>query len=114
MPETGRQARVLSGFRPTGRMHAGHWFGNVGNLVHLQDAHDCFVFIADRHMLTTDYDRTETLPGRVRALVLDLLAAGSHPSRPGIVEDVAAAGAARVRLVVDDTMKAVRAAMGLG
>ena len=81
MPETGRTARVLSGFRPTGRMHAGHWFGNVGNLVRLQDAHECFVFIADWHMLTTDYDRTETLPGRVRDLVLDLLAAGIDPER---------------------------------
>jgi len=62
-------------------MHIGHWFGNVMNLVRLQETHDCFIFIADWHMLTTDYDRTEQLPERVRELVLDLLAAGIDPSR---------------------------------
>jgi len=62
-------------------MHVGHWFGNVMNMVRLQGSHDCFYFIADWHMLTTDYDRTELLPGRVRELVLDLLAAGVDPER---------------------------------
>jgi len=79
--ETGRRARVLTGFRPTGPMHVGHWFGNVLNMVRLQETHDCFVFIADWHMLTTDYDRTDQLPGRVEELVLDLLAAGIDPER---------------------------------
>jgi len=51
------------------------------NLVRLQETHDCFIFIADWHMLTTDYDRTEQLPERVRELVLDLLAAGIDTSR---------------------------------
>lgn len=62
-------------------MHVGHWFGNVLNMVRLQDTHDCFVFIADWHMLTTDYDRTAQLPGRIDELVLDLLAAGIDPAR---------------------------------
>jgi tryptophanyl-tRNA synthetase len=62
-------------------MHVGHWFGNVLNMVRLQETHDCFVFIADWHMLTTDYDRTDQLPGRVEELVLDLLAAGIDPER---------------------------------
>jgi tryptophanyl-tRNA synthetase len=62
-------------------MHIGHWFGNVTNLVRLQETHDCFIFIADWHMLTTDYDRTEQLPARLQELVLDLLAAGIDPSR---------------------------------
>jgi tryptophanyl-tRNA synthetase len=81
MPETGRKARVLTGFRPTGPMHVGHWFGNVLNMVRLQETHDCFVFIADWHMLTTDYDRTDQLPDRIHELVLDLLAAGIDPER---------------------------------
>jgi tryptophanyl-tRNA synthetase len=62
-------------------MHVGHWFGNVTNLVRLQETHDCFIFIADWHMLTTDYDRTDQLPGRIEELVLDLLGAGIDPSR---------------------------------
>ncbi len=62
-------------------MHVGHWFGNVLNMIHLQEEHDAFYFIADWHMLTTDYDRTAELPERVRGLVLDLLAAGIDPKK---------------------------------
>ena len=67
---------MLTGYRPTGALHVGHWFGNVENMLRLQDTHDAFFFIADWHALTTDFDRTEELPGRVRAMVLDWLAAG--------------------------------------
>jgi tryptophanyl-tRNA synthetase len=73
--------RVLTGYRPTGALHLGHWAGNIENMLRLQDEHDCFFFIADWHMLTTDYDRTDLLPGRVRELVLDWLAAGLDPKR---------------------------------
>ncbi len=63
-------------------MHLGHWAGNVENAVRLQEeGYDCFYFVADWHMLTTDYDRTEALPDRVQGLVLDLLAAGLDPER---------------------------------
>jgi len=78
---SGPTGRVLTGFRPTGPMHVGHWFGNVMNLVRLQEDHEAFYFIADWHMLTTHYDRTDELPGYVRMLVLDLLAAGVDPNR---------------------------------
>jgi len=74
-----RRARVLTGYRPTGPLHIGHWFGNVLNMLRLQREHDAFFFIADWHALTTDYDRTEDLPGLVRDLVLDFLAAGIDP-----------------------------------
>jgi tryptophanyl-tRNA synthetase len=77
----GAPGRVLTGFRPTGPLHIGHWFGNVMNMVRLQEDHDAFYFIADWHMLTTHYDRTEELPGHVRSLVLDLIAAGVDPDR---------------------------------
>lgn len=73
--------RVLTGYRPTGPMHVGHWFGNVLNMVRLQDETEAFYFIADWHMLTTHSERTEELAGHVRTLVLDLLAAGIDPSR---------------------------------
>jgi tryptophanyl-tRNA synthetase len=82
MPERSSTGRVLTGFRPTGPLHIGHWAGNVGNAVRLQDeGHECFYFVADWHMLTTDYDRTELLPARVLDLVADLLAAGVDPER---------------------------------
>ena len=72
---------MLTGYRPTGPMHIGHWFGNVVNLVRLQDEADAFYFIADWHMLTTHFDRTDELRGFVSSLVLDLLAAGIDPER---------------------------------
>jgi tryptophanyl-tRNA synthetase len=53
-------------------------------MLRLQDEHDAFFFVADWHMLTTDYDRTETLPERVRSLVLDWLAAGIDPAKATI------------------------------
>jgi tryptophanyl-tRNA synthetase len=63
-------------------VHVGHWAGNVGNAVRLQDeGYECFYFVADWHMLTTHYDRTDTLPSAVEGLVLDLLAAGIDPER---------------------------------
>ena len=76
-----RRARVLTGFRPTGPLHIGHWFGNVSNAVRLQETHDAFYFVADWHMLTTDYEDTSHLEENVRGLVIDLLAAGLDPER---------------------------------
>jgi tryptophanyl-tRNA synthetase len=75
------KGRVLTGFRPTGPMHIGHWFGNVMNLVRLQDDHEAFYFIADWHMLTTHYDRTDELSSLVEGIVLDLLACGIDADR---------------------------------
>ncbi|MGH2529080.1 MAG: tryptophan--tRNA ligase [Actinomycetota bacterium] len=72
---------MLTGYRPTGPLHVGHWFGNILNMLRLQEEHDAFFFIADWHMLTTDYDRIDVLPERVRGLVLDWLAAGIDPSK---------------------------------
>jgi len=82
--QAARKARVLTGYRPTGPLHVGHWFGNIQNMLRLQEEHDAFFFIADWHMLTTDYDRTELLPERVRDLVLDWLAAGIDPDKATI------------------------------
>jgi len=60
----------------------GHWAGNVGNAVRLQDeGYDCYYFVADWHMLTTHYDRTAELPALVEGIVLDLLACGIDPAR---------------------------------
>jgi tRNA synthetase class I (W and Y) len=76
------RGRVLTGFRPTGALHVGHWAGNVSNAVRLQDeGYDCYYFVADWHMLTTHYDRTAELPALVEEIVLDLLACGIDPAR---------------------------------
>ena len=78
-----RPKRVLTGYRPTGPLHVGHWAGNIENMLRLQadPGCECFFFIADWHMLTTHYDRTDELPGFVHELVLDWLAAGIDPER---------------------------------
>ncbi len=75
--------RVLTGYRPTGPLHVGHWAGNIESMLRLQSdpAYECFFFIADWHMLTTHYDRTDELPGFVTELMLDWLAAGLDPER---------------------------------
>ncbi len=83
-PDPSRRRRVLTGYRPTGPLHVGHWAGNIENMLRLQDEHEAFFFIADWHMLTTHYDRTDELPGFVEELVIDWLAAGLDPSKATI------------------------------
>jgi tryptophanyl-tRNA synthetase len=71
--------RVLSGMRPTGRLHLGNYHGALRNWVQLQYRYECFFFIADWHMLTTGYDDTARLPEFVREVLIDWLAAGLNP-----------------------------------
>jgi len=77
---------VLSGLRPTGRVHLGNYFGAVKNWVDLQDTgkYRCFFFVADLHALTTDYADTAALAGYTRDAVLDWLAVGLDPERSTI------------------------------
>lgn len=79
--EEARTRRVLTGFRPTGKLHIGHLFGNVMNLVTLQESTEVFVFVADWHMLSTDYERSGALEANTFDLVVDLVAAGLDPER---------------------------------
>lgn len=74
---------VLSGLRPTGRVHLGNYFGAVRNWVDLQNSgrYRCFFFVADLHALTTDYADTSALAGFTRDAVLDWLAVGMDPQR---------------------------------
>jgi tryptophanyl-tRNA synthetase len=71
--------RVLSGMRPTGRLHLGNYHGALRNWVQLQYRYECFFFIADWHMLTTGYEDTRRLPEFVRDVLIDWLAAGLNP-----------------------------------
>ena len=75
-----RQTRVLSGMRPTGRLHLGHYHGVLKNWVKLQEEHECFFFVADWHALTTHYDEREVIGKNVWNLVVDWLACGVNPN----------------------------------
>lgn len=72
--------RVLSGMRPTGRLHLGHYHGVLKNWVALQHDYECFFFVADWHALTTHYEDPRVIPASVWDMVVDWLAAGVDPS----------------------------------
>jgi len=73
--------RVLSGMRPTGALHIGHFHGALKNWVHLQNEYPCFFFVADWHALTTSYDETDIIEKSVWDMLVDWLAAGIDPSK---------------------------------
>ncbi|MCL4681728.1 MAG: tryptophan--tRNA ligase [Rhodocyclaceae bacterium] len=73
--------RVLSGMRPTGRLHLGHYHGVLKNWVKLQNEYPCLFFVADWHALTTTYDEPGTIVDNTREMVIDWLAAGVDPAQ---------------------------------
>jgi tryptophanyl-tRNA synthetase len=73
--------RVLSGMRPTGRMHIGHYHGALRNWVRLQEEYECLYFAADWHALTTHYESPEDIAAMTWEMMVDWLAAGLDPSR---------------------------------
>lgn len=73
------QKRVLSGMRPTGQLHLGHYHGVLKNWVKLQHEYECFFFVADWHALTTHYATPQVLEDHVLNMVIDWLAAGVNP-----------------------------------
>jgi len=84
MPETATRPsrpRVLSGMRPTGKLHLGNYMGALANWVKLQDSYDCYFFIADWHALTTDYADTSQIASNTVEVMLDYLGAGLDPER---------------------------------
>jgi len=70
---------MVSGMRPTGRLHLGHYHGAIRNWLELQHQHECFFFIADWHALTTHYEETEGLSEHVFDMMVDWLACGLSP-----------------------------------
>jgi len=72
---------VLSGMRPTGALHIGHYHGALKNWVRLQEDFDCFYFVADWHALTTHYESPEVLGASVWDMLIDWFAAGIDPNR---------------------------------
>lgn len=76
--------RIMSGMRPTGRLHLGHYMGVISNWVNLQNDYDCYFSVADWHALTTGYDKTEQLKANVYNVVIDWLACGIDPKKATI------------------------------
>ncbi len=79
-----QHARVLSGMRPTGRLHLGHYHGVLKNWVELQHEYQCLFFVADWHALTTNYDDPSNIPQSTWDMVIDWLAAGVNPGESTI------------------------------
>lgn len=73
------ERRVLSGMRPTGQLHLGHYHGVLKNWIKLQHEYECFFFVADWHALTTHYDNPQVIEQNVWEMVVDWLAAGVNP-----------------------------------
>ena len=76
--------RVLSGMRPTGAMHLGHYHGVLKNWVRLQNEYPCLFFVADWHALTTHYDQTQRISADGWDMVIDWLASGVDPAKATI------------------------------
>jgi tryptophanyl-tRNA synthetase len=76
-----RKKRILSGMRPTGKLHLGNLHGALHNWVKLQEEYDCFYFVADWHALTTDYEQTEGIRESIWFMVIDWLSAGLDPQK---------------------------------
>lgn len=75
------QQRVLSGMRPTGRLHLGHYHGVLKNWINLQNQYDCLFFVADWHALTTHYETPAEIEKSVWDMLVDWLAAGVNPNQ---------------------------------
>ena len=73
--------RILSGMRPTGSLHLGHYHGVLKNWIQLQHEFECLFFVADWHALTTHYDSPQIIEQSVWDMVIDWLAAGVDPAR---------------------------------
>src|ERR1700722_7090777 len=78
--------RIISGDRPTGHLHLGHWVGSIQNRVALQDKYDCYFIIADLHTLTTKPQKEDIMRLReyIHTMVLDYLSCGVDPKKSTI------------------------------
>ena len=95
--------RILTGDRPTGKLHLGHYVGSLANRVRLQDEYECFFIIADLHTLTTRPEKAHVLQVHynVREIVLDYLAAGIDPEKSVIFVQSAIPGIYELNLIFE-------------
>lgn len=73
--------RVLSGMRPTGKLHLGNYLGALKNWIKLQNEFECYYFVADWHALTTEYENPKSIAGNSVEMVIDWLASGIDPQK---------------------------------
>jgi tryptophanyl-tRNA synthetase len=78
---TGKRQRILSGMRPTGRLHLGNLVGALWNWRMLQDAYDCFFMIADYHALMSEYEDPAPIAPNTREVLIDFISCGLDPAR---------------------------------
>ncbi|HEY6837286.1 MAG TPA: tryptophan--tRNA ligase [Geobacteraceae bacterium] len=76
-----KNKRIVSGMRPTGKLHLGHYHGVLANWKELQEEYECFFFAADWHSLTTEYDNTAAIRDNIDDMVLDWLSFGIDPAK---------------------------------
>jgi len=95
--------RILTGDRPTGKLHLGHYVGSLANRVRLQDEYECFFIIADLHVLTTKPEKEHILAiqQNIREIVLDYLAAGIDPEKSTIFVQSAIPGTYELNLIFE-------------
>lgn len=92
--------RIVSGMRPTGPLHLGHYFGVLDNWVEMHTTHECYFFVADWHALTTEYADPRKIKGFVPDLVKDWVAAGLDPERCVIFQQSAVKEHAELHLLL--------------
>lgn len=102
--------RILTGDRPTGKLHLGHWVGSLQNRVRLQDEYDCFFIIADLHTLTTrpEKEAIAEVPVNIRDMVLDYLALGIDPERSTIFVQSAVPETTELQLILSNLVSLPR------
>lgn len=108
--ETTNKKRILTGDRPTGKLHLGHYVGSIKNRVRLQDEYECFFIIADLHTLTTkpEKEHIEQLADNVRQMVLDYLACGIDPKKSTIYLQSAVSEVTELALFFNDLVTVPR------
>ncbi|MBU1248408.1 MAG: tryptophan--tRNA ligase [Proteobacteria bacterium] len=92
--------RIVSGMRPTGPLHFGHYFGVLVNWMKLQESHDCYFFVADWHAMTSEYADPKRIKQFVPQLVLDWVAAGLDPEKCVIYQQSAVKEIAELHLIL--------------
>lgn len=92
--------RIVSGMRPTGKLHLGHFHGVLANWLELQREYDCFFFAADWHSLTTEYNNTDGISESIRDMVLDWLSFGIDPQKSVIFSQSAVHQHAELNLIL--------------
>ena len=92
--------RILSGMRPTGRLHLGHYFGVLENWVALQEEYDCFFMVADWHALTSEWKNAGAIPQNIRENAADWIACGVDPEKSVIFIQSAVPQHAELHLIL--------------